>query len=68
MEALGIRKPGGKVPKPDLITTIDADLLQRARCVARERQISVSAIVERALDRYLPTLERQEIQNDTPSS
>lgn len=59
-------KPG-KIPKPDLITTVDADLLQRARRVARDRGISVSAIVERALDRYLPTLEGQEIQSNTPT-
>ncbi len=45
----------GKTAKPELITTVDADLLERARNIARERGISVSAIVERALDRFFLT-------------
>jgi post-segregation antitoxin (ccd killing protein) len=58
----------GKVPKPDLITTIDRDLLERARLIARSRGISVSAIVERALDRYLLILEQDGIpQSTTPA-
>ena len=49
----------GKTSKPELITTVDADLLERARNTARERGISVSAIVERALDRFFLTVDEE---------
>jgi Zn-dependent peptidase ImmA (M78 family) len=42
-----------KASKPDLRTTIDRDLLIELRRLARERGVPMSAILERALDRYL---------------
>jgi post-segregation antitoxin (ccd killing protein) len=42
-----------KASKPDLRTTIDRDLFIELRRLARERGVPMSAILERALDRYL---------------
>lgn len=42
--------------KPDLITTIDRDLLERLRNLAQRRGVPMSAIVERALDQYFNTI------------
>ncbi len=39
--------------KAILRTTLDRDLVNEAKKIAREREISISAMLERALDRYL---------------
>lgn len=41
-------------------TSIDRDLAEKAKEIARKRDISFSAILERALDRYLPQLIEEE--------
>ncbi|MCI2429473.1 ribbon-helix-helix protein, CopG family [Candidatus Acetothermia bacterium] len=43
--------------KVTLRTTLDRDLAKRAREIAEKREISFSAILERALDRYLPLID-----------
>lgn len=42
--------------KVTLRTTLDKDLVKQAKEIAQKREISISAILERALDRYLPLL------------
>ena len=52
--------------KAEIHTTLDGDLLRKARRMARERKVAVSAILERALDRYLDQLAGEHIdQEDT---
>jgi hypothetical protein len=49
---IGRMKKSIKQGKPDLRTTIDSDLLVELKRLARERGVPMSAILERALDRY----------------
>jgi post-segregation antitoxin (ccd killing protein) len=50
--------------KAEIHTTLDGDLLRKARRMARERKVAVSAILERALDRYLDQLAGEQIEQD----
>jgi post-segregation antitoxin (ccd killing protein) len=50
---------GGMAMKKAINTTLDRDLLVQAKKTAQKRRISVSAIMERALDRYLALLEAE---------
>jgi len=46
--------------KVTLRTTLDKDLAKRAKKVAQQREISISAVLERALDRYLPLIAEED--------
>jgi predicted transcriptional regulator len=46
--------------KVTLRTTLDKDLAKRAKKVAQQREISISAVLERALDRYLPLIDEED--------
>jgi post-segregation antitoxin (ccd killing protein) len=50
--------------KSSINTTLDCDLLVRARRAAATRNISVSALLERALDRYLELLQEENVRDD----
>ena len=43
--------------KVTMRTTLDKDLAVRAKEIAQRLEISLSALLERALDRYLPLVE-----------
>ncbi len=48
---------GDYMAKEIVCTTMDRDLIEKARAISRKRKVSVSALLERALDRYLPLLD-----------
>lgn len=44
------------IMKATLRTTLDKDLADRAKMISKERGVSISALIERSLDRYLDFL------------
>ncbi|MBI1744683.1 hypothetical protein HYR54_16680 [Candidatus Acetothermia bacterium] len=42
--------------KVTLKTTLDKDLAERAKQLSKEREVSISALIERSLDRYFDFL------------